>query len=125
MPPGLVDTLTSAVGDASIVRTSSLDRYAMAHDASHYLLIPDAVVTAGDTTDVSALLRACHRAQIPVTFRSGGTSLSGQGVSDSVLIDTRRHFRDVQILDNGARVRVQPGVTVRHLNARLAPYGRK
>src|SRR5690625_5117665 len=125
MPPGLVDTLASADGDASIVAASSLDRYAMAHDASHYLLIPDAVVTARDVSDVSALLQACHRDRIPVTFRSGGTSLSGQGVTDSVLVDTRRHFRNVEVLDDGHRVRVQPGLTVGHLNAILAPYGRK
>src|SRR5690606_31845341 len=41
------------------------------------------------------------------------------------LVDTRRGFRDVEVLDDGARVRVEPGVTVRHLNARLAPYRRK
>lgn len=121
----LVDTLVGAVRDPAAVRTNSLDRHAMAHDASHYLLVPDAVVTARSTGDVSALLRACHDAGIALTFRSGGTSLSGQSVSDSVLVDTRRHFRDIEILDDGARVRVQPGVTVRHLNARLAPYGRK
>ena len=42
-----------------------------------------------------------------------------------MLVDTRRHFREVEILDGGLRVRVQPGVTVRQLNARLARYGRK
>ena len=62
---------------------------------------------------------------MPLTFRSGGTSLSGQGVTDGLLVDVRRHFQAVEVLDGGARVRVQPGVTVRQLNARLAPYGRK
>ncbi|WHF22114.1 hypothetical protein QJS66_18520 [Kocuria rhizophila] len=36
----------------------------------------------------------------------------------------RRHFKAVEVLDRGARVRVQPGVTVRQVNARLAPHGR-
>ena len=62
---------------------------------------------------------------MPLTFRSGGTILSGQAVTDGVLVDVRRNFRDVEVLDDGARVRVQPGVTVRALNARLARYGRK
>ena len=62
---------------------------------------------------------------MPLTFRSGGTSLSGQSVTDGLLVDVRRHFKAVEVLDGGARVRVQPGVTVRQLNARLAPYGRK
>ena len=61
----------------------------------------------------------------PLTFRSGGTSLSGQGVTDGVLVDTRRHFRDIEVLDDGRAVRVQPGLTVAEVNARLARYGRK
>ena len=46
---------------------------------------------------------------VPLTFRSGGTSLSGQAVTGGILADTRRHFRRVEVLDDGARVRVGPG----------------
>jgi D-lactate dehydrogenase len=60
-----------------------------------------------------------------VTFRSGGTSLSGQAVTDGLLIDTRRHFRAIEVLDDGARVRCGPGATVRAVNARLLRHGRK
>ena len=70
-------------------------------------------------------MRACARIGAPLTFRSGGTSLSGQALSDSVLVDTRAGFTGVEVLDDGRRVRVQPGVTVRMVNARLAPYGRR
>jgi D-lactate dehydrogenase len=42
-----------------------------------------------------------------------------------VLVDTRRAFREIEVLDGGARVRVQPGVTLRAVNARLARYGRR
>lgn len=107
------------------VRRSAIDRLGMAHDASHYLLVPEAVVTPASTQQAAALLRACSAAGTPLTFRSGGTSLSGQAVSDSVLVDTRRHFREVEVLDDGERVRVQPGVTLRQVNSRLARYGRK
>jgi len=115
--------LTHAVGDR--LRTRATDRLAMAHDASHYLLTPRAVVAPTTIEELSAAVRTAANHQVPVTFRSGGTSLSGQGVTDGLLIDTRRHFRDVTVLDSGARVRVDPGVTVRQLNARLAPYGTK
>ena len=69
------------------------------------------------------MLRACSRLDVPLTFRGGGTSLSGQAISDSVLVDTRTGFQGVQVLDNGARVRAAPGVTVRTVNAHLAPHG--
>ncbi|MDQ0754181.1 FAD-binding and (Fe-S)-binding domain-containing protein [Arthrobacter sp. B3I4] len=107
------------------VSTRDLDRRAMAHDASHYLLIPQGVATPRTAEDVAALLRRSRELGLPATFRSGGTSLSGQALSDSLLINTRQHFRGVEVLDGGARVRVQPGATVRSVNARLAAFGRK
>lgn len=102
-----------------------LDLRARAHDASHYLLIPSAVAVPRDAVQVSEVMRACGRLGIPMTFRSGGTSLSGQAVTDQVLVDTRAGFRGVEVLDDGARVRVQPGITVRAVNARLARHGRR
>ncbi|GAA2857007.1 FAD-binding and (Fe-S)-binding domain-containing protein [Streptosporangium fragile] len=116
-------TVLAAVENAvpGIARTRMSDRLGMAHDASHYLLTPQAVLVPENIEQVAALLRA----GLPLTFRSGGTSLSGQGVSEHLLVDTRRHFRGIEVLDEGARVRVQPGAVLRQVNARLAPYGRK
>ncbi|MFF0225824.1 FAD-binding and (Fe-S)-binding domain-containing protein [Streptomyces sp. NPDC004629] len=102
-----------------------VDRLSFAHDASHYLLVPRAVVTPRDAAEVAALLRVAAAHDLPLTFRSGGTSLSGQATNDGVLVDTRRNFRGIEVLDDGARVRVQPGATVRAVNTRLARHGRK
>jgi D-lactate dehydrogenase len=119
----LLTALEEAVPGGVTVRAT--DRLGMAHDASHYLLTPQAVVSPGDAAQVAALLRACAEHGAPLTFRSGGTSLSGQGVTDGLLVDTRRHFRAIEILDGGEKVRVQPGVTLGQANRRLARYGRK
>jgi len=121
----MLGALRAAVADPTQVKTRALDLHAGAHDASHFLLIPKAVVVAGNAGEVGQLLRASAAQGVPLTFRAGGTSLSGQGITDGVLVDVRRNFKNIAVLDNGARVRVQPGVTVRALNARLAPYGRK
>ena len=107
------------------ISTREIDRRKMAHDASHYLMIPEAVATPRTAEEVAALLRRSRELGIPATFRSGGTSLSGQSQSDSLLIDTRQHFRGIEVLDGGARVRVQPGATVRAVNSRLAAHGYK
>lgn len=123
---GLDVQLEREFDDAGFGRSvRALDRLAVAHDASHYLLVPDAVLTPVDAAGVSAVFRASASSGRPITFRSGGTSLSGQGVSSSILVDTRRNFRRIEVLDDGARVRVQPGATVRQVNARLARHGRK
>ena len=119
----VIDAMRRVLPEGVHVRAT--DRLAYAHDASHYLLTPQAVVTPEGTADVARLLAASHESGIPVTFRSGGTSLSGQASTDGVLVDTRRHFRGIEVLEDGRRVRVQPGATVRAVNARLAPYGTK
>ena len=118
----LPDALADAVTD---VRTRAIDRLAYAHDASHFVLTPQAVVVPRDAAEVGRLFAAAKRAGVPLTFRSGGTSLSGQAVTGGILADTRRHFRRIEVLDDGARVRVGPGATVRQVNARLAAHGRK
>ncbi len=123
-PDGLLAALAAAVG-ADRVGSRATDRLKMAHDASHFLLTPVAVATPADADAVGRLLAACAAHGVPLTFRSGGTSLSGQSVTDGVLADTRRHFRSVEVLDGGSRVRVGPGATVRQVNQRLAGYGRK
>jgi D-lactate dehydrogenase len=123
--PQLSALLAGCVADPAQVRMRELDRRALAHDASHFLLLPSAIVAPRDADEVARLLRATSSAGIGLTFRSGGTSLSGQAGTDGVLADVRRNFTGVEVLDDGARVRVQPGVTVKQLNARLARYGRK
>ncbi|MFC5066301.1 FAD-binding and (Fe-S)-binding domain-containing protein [Actinomycetospora atypica] len=121
----LVDSLRGVIADPERVRHRAIDLAAHANDASHYLLQPQAVVLPADAAEVAALLRLGVRDRLHLTFRSGGTSLSGQGVTDGVMVDTRRFFRGIEVLDGGAAVRLQPGLTVNEVNARLAPYGRK
>jgi D-lactate dehydrogenase len=122
MSDGLVSDLE---GTGVEVGVRATDRLAAAHDASHYLLTPRAVVRPDSVDQVTATLAVARRHGVPVTFRSGGTSLSGQAGTEGVLVDTRRHFRRIEVLDGGGRVRVQPGATVRAVNARLARLGRK
>lgn len=113
------------LGPSTEVHTRSIDRFARAHDASHYLLVPDAVLSPTDAAGVARVFDAVRAAGRTLTFRSGGTSLSGQGVSGDILVDTRSGFRDIRIERDGASVRVGPGATVRQVNARLARHGRK
>ncbi|WP_392466935.1 FAD-binding and (Fe-S)-binding domain-containing protein [Arsenicicoccus cauae] len=121
-------TVTTSALDRSVGTITSrrlVDRVSKAHDASHYLLTPQAVVTARTVDDVARTLAAARADGVPVTFRSGGTSLSGQALSDGILLDTRTHFRGVEVLDGGERVRCRPGATLRSVNAHLARYRRR
>jgi D-lactate dehydrogenase len=121
-PLRLIRALTRAT---ATVATRATDRLAAAHDASHYQLTPQAVVTVASVDEIVELFAVARREGTSLTFRSGGTSLSGQAGTDAILVDTRRNFRAIQVLDNGERVRVEPGATVRAVNLRLARDGRK
>ncbi len=109
--------------DRVLGRVSDIVRYAS--DASPYRLFPQAVVMAHDAEDVGKVLAYGRRTGIPVTFRAGGTSLNGQGQSDGILVDVRRHFGGVAVEDEGALARVKPGTVLGHANRVLAPHGRK
>ena len=123
--PELLTALGRAMAQPGQLRSRPTDRLALGHDASHFALTPSAVATPADAAEVGRLFAVSAAQGVPMTFRSGGTSLSGQGVTDGILVDTRRHFRDIEILDGGARVRIGPGATVRQVNARLGRLGRK
>jgi D-lactate dehydrogenase len=125
LPAPDTDLLAALERSCSAVGSRATDRLAGAHDASHYLLTPQAVATPADVNELGRVIAECAQRGVPVTFRSGGTSLSGQSGTDGVLIDTRRGFRAIEVLDDGARVRTQPGATVRAVNTRLARHGRK
>ncbi|MEQ1828723.1 MAG: FAD-binding oxidoreductase, partial [Pirellula sp.] len=100
-------------------------RYAFANDAGPYLLIPQAVMQPRNENEVQSILRASHEQKIPVSFRAGGTSLSGQSVTDGWLVDIGRHWRRIEPLEQGQRVRVQGGAIGGIVNATLRPLGRK
>ncbi|MGZ4173413.1 MAG: FAD-binding and (Fe-S)-binding domain-containing protein, partial [Solirubrobacteraceae bacterium] len=65
------------------------------------------------------------RTGMPLVFRAGGTSLNGQSQTDGILVECRRHWQRARVLQGGARVRVQPGVVLGHVNRLLARHGRK
>ena len=111
--------------DSADVRSRLIDRVAYASDASHYYHVPKAVIVASDVYEVAHAFRVAKQHNLPVTLRSGGTSLSGQASGDGLLVDVRRGFRNMAVEEQGRVVRVEPGLTVAQVNARLALYGRK
>ncbi|MGB0121124.1 MAG: FAD-binding and (Fe-S)-binding domain-containing protein [Solirubrobacterales bacterium] len=123
-PEPLRSELISLLGEERVLsRPSDIIRYAS--DASPYRLLPQVVIMARDAEDVSKVIGYGQRTGISVTFRSGGTSLSGQGQTDGILVDTRRHFGGIEVLDDGKRASIGPGTVLGHANKALEPYGYK
>jgi D-lactate dehydrogenase len=123
-PEPLRSQLVRVLG-ADRVLSRAIDLVSYASDASPYRLLPKAVVRARDADDVAKTLAFGRRSRIPVTFRGGGTSLSGQAQSDGILIDVRRHFEGVRVEDDGRRARVGAGTLLGYANRVLSGHGRK
>jgi D-lactate dehydrogenase len=105
--------------------TDPLRLLAYGTDASLYRLIPKLVVRVETERDVRGVLAECRAHRIPVTFRAAGTSLSGQAITDSVLIVLGDGWDGMKIENNGASIRLQPGVIGSAANRRLASLSRK
>ncbi|WP_440467349.1 FAD-binding and (Fe-S)-binding domain-containing protein [Pseudomonas sp. YH-1] len=102
-----------------------LSTLAFGTDASFYRLIPKLVIRVENEDEVASLLKSAHANQVAVTFRAAGTSLSGQAVSDSVLLVLGDNWNGRDIREGGTQIRLQPGVIGAQANAWLAPFGRK
>jgi FAD/FMN-containing dehydrogenase/Fe-S oxidoreductase len=95
-----------------------------ATDASIYQVQPRGVVIPRDVDDVLAVREICAEGGAPILPRGAGTSQCGQTVNDAIVVDVSKHLRDIEALDVAERrVRVQPGVVLDRLNARLARDG--
>ncbi|MGH8434475.1 MAG: FAD-binding and (Fe-S)-binding domain-containing protein [Pseudomonas sp.] len=102
-----------------------LSTLAFGTDASFYRLIPKLVLRVESEEEVITLLKLAHAERVPVTFRAAGTSLSGQAISDSVLMVLGDNWNGRDIRHGGSQIRLQPGVLGAQANAWLAPFGRK
>jgi D-lactate dehydrogenase len=107
------------------VKTSLIDVMAYAADAGFYHLIPKAVVQPTTVKEVKQLFNLAHHTKVPLVFRAGGTSLSGQSITDGILVDIAKHWRKIQVEENGKYVVTQPGITGAMVNAYLKPFKRK
>ncbi len=110
---------------ASRLITDPLRLLTWGTDASFYRLVPQLVVVVDSEQEVVRLLGLCARLATSVTFRAAGTSLSGQAITDSVLVLLGDRWRGCDISADGAAVTLQPGVIGAEANRRLAPLGRK
>jgi D-lactate dehydrogenase len=102
-----------------------LRRFAYSTDASFYRMVPRLIVLVENEADVIIVMRAANKYQVSLTFRAAGTSLSGQAVTDQVLVMLADGWQAIRIDPLGERVHLQPGVIGAKANVALQVYGRK
>jgi glycolate oxidase len=117
--------LARAVGSGALL-TDPADLLTYESDALlHLRATPGAVVLPSSAAQVQAVVRLCHREQVPFVARGHGTGLSGGAlpVENGVVIGLARLNRILDIDIPNLRVEVEPGVTNLEITRRVAPFG--
>ena len=107
------------------MKTREIDRLAWGTDAGFYRILPKEVLMPGDEAGVRSILARARAEKKSITFRAAGTSLSGQAITDSLLVVCGKKWERFEVLDGGARIRLQPGIVGERVNEILRPYGRR
>ncbi len=105
--------------------TDKLHTLAYGTDASFYRLIPKIVIKADNAFQVQEIIKLAYEMSLSITFRAAGTSLSGQAISDSILIITSRNFTNFKIAPDISYISLQPALTGQQVNNILSVYGKK
>ena len=106
------------------IYTDELRTLGWGTDASFYRLTPKIVVRSDGEQELSEIVKLASKYKMPFTFRAAGTSLSGQSVSDSVLIVAGKNWEKYEIGEGQDSIRLQPGIVGSRVNELLKPYGR-
>jgi D-lactate dehydrogenase len=111
--------------DPKRILTNPLQTLAYGTDASFYRLIPKIVILAHNEAEIIEIIKQAKILDIALTFRAAGTSLSGQAISDSVLVVATHGWKSFELLENNQKIKLDPGIIGAKANNYLAPHGLK
>lgn len=120
-----IEKLLESILPKERIKCRLIDLVAFASDAGFYYLRPKAVVQPINENEIISLLSFSHQYKIPITFRTGGTSLSGQSITDGILVDLSQYWNKLVVEQEGDLVRVQPGITGSMVNNYLKKHRKK
>ena len=106
------------------VRFDKMSRALYSTDASIYEIEPVGVVIPRTAEDVIAVVETANKYGVSVLPRGGGTSLGGQTVGHSIVMDFSKYMNSiVEVNEEEQWVRTQPGIVLDVLNHRLRDKG--
>ncbi|MGH7928118.1 MAG: FAD-binding oxidoreductase, partial [Candidatus Binatia bacterium] len=106
------------------IRFDRYSRLLYSTDASIYQIEPIGVVVPRHKDDVQALLELANRLGVSILPRGGGTSLAGQAVGHSIILDFSKYMQKVlEVNEEELWCRVQPGLVQDELNAYVRSMG--
>jgi len=117
-----IQELIDIVGEKN-VKTDRIERLCYSRDLSVHEGIPDVIVFAKSSEEISKIMALANKEKIPVTPRGSGTSAVGGALAakGGILLDLSRMDKILEIDKENGYVVVEPGVRCNNLNAALAP----
>lgn len=105
------------------VRFDYTTRVLYSTDASNYQIVPLGVVIPVDADDVHAVVDLAAAESIAITPRCAGTSVAGQAIGASIILDFSKYMNRILKIDPDRRMAiVEPGVRLAQLNEAAKPY---
>ena len=102
-----------------------IERLAWGTDAGFYRLVPQEVLHPATEEDIRTILHRAHKEGKHVTFRAAGTSLSGQAISDSLLVVCGKKWEQYSLSKDYQTITLQPGIIGDRVNEILRPFGKR
>ncbi len=117
-----LNSILRGILDSDRILDGELWREIYARDASYFRIVPQAIVRPQTVDEISKLLALAKTTGLSITFRCGGTSLSGQTVNEGIICELRTGWNNYEIRDNGRKIWFEPGITAEQLNSYLLPH---
>jgi len=125
LTPEIIQRLKEIVGETNVL-TEEVDKEGYSHDETTCLKhLPEVVVRAKSTDEVSRVLSLANREKIPVTPRGGGTGLSGGAVPilGGIVLSLEKMNRILEIDTNNLMATVEAGVITGELRKQVENLG--
>jgi glycolate oxidase subunit GlcD len=120
----IIEEIRHIVGDENAF-SDRVECICNSRDMSVHVGVPDVVVYARTTEQISSIMRLANQEKVPVTIQGSGTSVTGASlpIEGGILLDVHRMNSILEI--NGANFYavVEPGVICMDLNRQLAKQG--
>ena len=119
----IIKEISNIVGDDNVY-SGAVECIPYSRDNSVHSGVPDVVVFARTTEQISAIMRLANQQKVAVTVQGSGTATTGASlpVKGGILLDVHRMNNILEINKDDFYARVEPGVICMDLNKALAKH---
>lgn len=125
MNTNVIENLKAALGEGRVLTGDSIGADFCHDEYPGGNFAPDAVVEAGSTEDVAAVLKICSENEVPVTVRGAGTGQVGGSVpiKGGVVLSVKGMNKILEFNEAERTLRVQPGVLLQDVKSEAESHG--